>query len=382
MHMSLPPPQQSVRKSLKACIRHFTWSWHTLVMGTGVVSTLVNRFYWGLGSDATKVLTLLLFFLNLLCFVLVCAATLARYILFPEIWPAMLRHPTQSMFIGGFPMGAATLINIALVAHQSYGFSPRSGFLYALWGFWWLDALVSVAIAVGMLGVMIMRQHHSLGQLTALWILPVVPCIVASSTGGLLASALPSQSHVSLTTAVSMILLLISLSLSMMMLTALLLRLIIHGPPDTAFILSSFVPLGPMGQGGFSFLVTAQNLIQRDIHLGPFISASAVSSVAFSAAWLLWSMGLVWLCVGLLLITSSVRRKRVPFSLGFWGMCFPSGVFTLLTVELGNVLESRTIHYLGAIFSSTLRVWVMGILGGENSAGGVEDDDVRFSLRN
>lgn len=33
-----------------------------------------------------------------------------------QVWGLMLNHPAQSLFIGCFPMGAATLINGALVS--------------------------------------------------------------------------------------------------------------------------------------------------------------------------------------------------------------------------------------------------------------------------
>ena len=41
----------------------------------------------------------------------------------PQIWSMMIRHPAQSLFIGCFPMGAATLINSALVSHYLYALS-------------------------------------------------------------------------------------------------------------------------------------------------------------------------------------------------------------------------------------------------------------------
>jgi hypothetical protein len=37
-----------------------------------------------------------------------------------------------------------------------------------------------------------------------------------------------------------------------MIFTIYLLRLIVHGPPDISLILSAFLILGPLGQGGFS----------------------------------------------------------------------------------------------------------------------------------
>lgn len=326
-------------------------------MGTGAVSALASRFHFGQGSEAIQAVTLLFFFLNLCFFILICGATVARYWLFPELWSAMLRHPTQSLFIGAFPMGAATLINIALVTHQSYSFGGP-GFLYALWAFWWLDSAVSLLTAVGMIYVMMSKHQHSLSQMSALWLLPFVTLIVASSTGGLLGAALSAHpTYVALTTAVSFIMLLMGLSLAIMLITVYLMRLAIHGPLDANLILSSFIILGPLGQGGFSMLVNARNL--SHIHLGTALSAEAVQAVCFCAAWALWSMGLIWLCIAFASIYTVFRRQRVPFSVAYWGTIFPNGVFALLTVELGTVLESPVLNFLGAIFSVlVLLLWM------------------------
>ncbi|KAJ7671597.1 voltage-dependent anion channel [Mycena polygramma] len=340
---------ERTRKSLKCCIRHFTWSWHTIVMGTGAVASLVSHFHFGQGSEAIKILTLLFFFLNLFLFVVICVATVARYYIFPELWSAMLQHPTQSLFIGAFPMGAATLINVALTINQSYSFAGP-GFVYALWAFWWLDCAVSLFTAVGMIFVMMTRQQHSLGQMSALWLLPVVTLIVASTTGGLLATALAHQpTYASLTTTVSFTILIIGLSLAFMIITVYLMRLVVYGPLDSSLILSSFIIIGPLGQGGFSMLVNAQNLA-RTIPLGAPLSPAAIEAVCFCAAWGMWSVGLIWLCIALCSI-GSVRRQRLPFTVAYWGTIFPNGVFALLTVQLGVVLDSPVLHYLGAIFS-------------------------------
>ncbi|KAJ7249005.1 voltage-dependent anion channel [Mycena rebaudengoi] len=347
----------SNRRSLKNCIRHFTWSWHTVVMGTGSVSTLISLFHFGENSETIKILTLLFFFLNLCLFISICGATMLRYYMFPELWPAMLQHPAQSLIIGAFPMGAATLINTALAINQRYSFSG-TGFLFSLWAFWWLDSAVSIFTAFGMLYVMMTRQQHTLGQMSALWLLPVVPLIVASSTGGLLAAALQLHPvYSSITTAVSFTMLVMGLSTAFIIITVYLMRLLIHGPLDPDSILSSFLILGPLGQGGYSMLVNSRNLV--DLQISAPFSAEAIQSVCFCAAWILWPMGLAWLILALCSVYSVLHKQRVPFSVGYWGTIFPNGVFALLTVELGSVLGSPVLNYLGAIFSvAVFLLWV------------------------
>lgn len=95
-------------------------------MGTGATSALIHNFPYGHGSPLIRIFTLIIFFLNLVLFVLISAATAARYALFPDVWSKMLRHPAQSLFIGAAPMGVTTLINIALVSDTTI--STRSRF--------------------------------------------------------------------------------------------------------------------------------------------------------------------------------------------------------------------------------------------------------------
>jgi len=219
-----------------------------------------------------------------------------------------------------------------------------------LWAFWWLNCAVCLVTAVGMIFVMMIKQQHSLGQMSALWLLPLVTLIVVSSTGGALATALAHQpTCTSLTSAVSFSLLLIGLSLALMIITVYLMRLVVYGPVDASLIFSSFIILGPLGQAGVSMLVNAQNLTR--IPLPATLSPVAIQTMCFCAAWALWSVALMWLCIALCSVGSVLRRQSVPFSIAYWGTIFPNGVVALLTVELGDVLESPILNYLGAIFS-------------------------------
>lgn len=92
----------------------------------------------------------------------------------------------------------------------------------------------------------IVRQEHSLSKMTAVWLLPVVTLVVASSTGGLIAKALRPHSitFALLTTTFSFVMVLIGLSLALMIITIYLLRLITYGTPDVTSILSAFIVLG------------------------------------------------------------------------------------------------------------------------------------------
>jgi len=89
-------------------------------MGTGIVSILLHNLpyngawlYW---------LSVAIFALNVILFILFTIISAVRYVLWPEIWTAMVRHPAQSLFLGTFPMGLATIINmIVFVCVPAWG---------------------------------------------------------------------------------------------------------------------------------------------------------------------------------------------------------------------------------------------------------------------
>jgi len=201
--------------------------------------------------------------------------------------------------------------------------------------------------------------------MAAVWLIPVITLVVASSTGGLLSAALRSQSTTLalLTTGVSFTMVIIGLSLAMMMTTVYLARLIVYGPPDANSILSAFVVLGPLGQGGYSLLVNGANLAALfPVHnTGEFpmslMTGQLLYSFCFCMSYILWSMGICWACIAVLSTLSVLKQSGTPkFGLAYWGLIFPNGVYALLSVQLGTVLDSGFFRVFGAIWSCRLSV--------------------------
>lgn len=196
--------------------------------------------------------------------------------------------------------------------------------------------------------------------MAAVWLLPVVTLVVASSTGGLLSAALhPHSSTLALlTTSVSFSMVIIGLSLALMMITVYLARLIVYGPPDANLVLSAFVVLGPLGQGGYSLLLNGANLAalfptytSSEFPLSS-VTGQFIYSFCFCASYILWSMGICWICIALLSIFSVLRQSGTPgFGLAYWGLVFPNGVYALLSVQLGTVLDSGFFRVFGALWS-------------------------------
>lgn len=94
-----------------------------------------------------------------------------------------------------------------------------------------------------------------LSSMTAVWLLPIVSPIVAAASGALVAEALVeiSPEHALWTVITSYVMWGIGVPLAMMVTTIYLQRLTLHKLPPKAVIVSVFLPLGPLGQGGYGY---------------------------------------------------------------------------------------------------------------------------------
>ena len=134
------PSRMSLNHGWRRIVRNFTPSWFSVIMGTGIVSGLLHNLPYH--ARWLDYLSYVVFALNVGMFVLFALISLLRYTLYPEIWTAMIKHPAQSLFIGTFPMGLATIVNmVVFVCVPAWG-----GNTWKLaWGLWWIDVVFAVA---------------------------------------------------------------------------------------------------------------------------------------------------------------------------------------------------------------------------------------------
>lgn len=99
-------------------------------------------------------------------------------------------------------------------------------------------------------------QNHitSLDRITALQLLPIAATIVAAGAGAEVAGILPNQQHALGTLLVSFVLWGMGTPLAIMVLVIYYQRLAVHKLPPREMIVSCFLPLGPLGFGGFGYV--------------------------------------------------------------------------------------------------------------------------------
>jgi tellurite resistance protein TehA-like permease len=91
-----------------------------------------------------------------------------------------------------------------------------------------------------------------LSDMTPLWLLPVLPAVICSTTGGIIAPVLADAQHQLWTLIISYVLWGMSFPLAVLLLVVYFYRLIVFDMLDKEVIVSVFLPVGPFGLGGFS----------------------------------------------------------------------------------------------------------------------------------
>ncbi|MEO6679079.1 MAG: TDT family transporter [Pseudomonas sp.] len=346
-------PLNQLPRPLEA-IRQFTPNWFAATMGTGVLALALAQLPVAIPGLHAIAEGLWLF--NIFLFVLFTGLYAARWVLFFDEARRIFGHSTVSMFFGTIPMGLATIINGFLV----FGL-PRwgDGVIPVAEVLWWLDVAMSLACGVLIPYMMFTRQEHSIDQMTAVWLLPVVAAEVAAASGGLLAPHL-AEAHSQLVVLVtSYVLWAFSLPVAFSILTILLLRMALHKLPHENMAASSWLALGPIGTGALGMLLLGADAPAIFAANGLPGIGDIAAGLGLVAGITLWGFGLWWMLIAVL-ITVRYLRAGIPFNLGWWGFTFPLGVYSLATLKLASTLNLTFFSVFGCILVALLAVmWLI-----------------------
>lgn len=323
----------SALSSPKEAIRQFTPNWFAATMGTGILSLSLAQFPWPV--PGLRLVAQGLWMFNILLFSVFAIMYLARWVMYFGEAKRIFGHSTVSMFFGTIPMGMATIINGLLV------------FGLPLWGadvipvaqvLWWLDVAMALLCGVCIPYMMFTRQKHSIDQMTAVWLLPVVAAEVAAVSGGLLVPHI-ADAHTQLGIIItSYVLWAYSVPVALSILTILLLRMVLHKLPHESMAASSWLALGPIGTGSLGMLViggAAQGVFAA---AGMPEIGHIAQGIGFVVGIIFWGCGLWWMLLATL-ITIRYFREGIPFNLGWWGFTFPLGVYTVATLKLSVMID-------------------------------------------
>ncbi|WP_454867824.1 TDT family transporter [Pseudomonas farris] len=338
----------------REAIRQFTPNWFAATMGTGVLALALAQL--PVSNPGLHAFAEGLWLFNIVLFVVFTAMYAARWVMFFDEARRIFGHSTVSMFFGTIPMGLATIINGFLL----FGL-PRwgDGVIHLAEILWWLDVAMSLACGVLIPYMMFTRQEHSIDQMTAVWLLPVVAAEVAAASGGLLAPHLADAHSQLVVLVTSYVLWAFSLPVAFSILTILLLRMALHKLPHENMAASSWLALGPIGTGALGMLLLGADAPAIFTTNGLPGIGEIAAGLGLVAGITLWGFGLWWMLIALL-ITVRYLRAGIPFNLGWWGFTFPLGVYSLATLKLASTLSLTFFSVFGCVLVAMLAVmWLL-----------------------
>ena len=343
--MQKPFTQLGQRQNL---IRQFTPNWFTVSMGTGVVALIVSEFpmlkafTWQLGTG--------LWYFNILLFVLFSVLYGLRWAFYPHEAKQIFQHPSMSLFLGTIPMALATILNGFLKYGQPIYGDTAVQIAQTLW---YTDVVLALLVAWVVPFAMYRHQEHALQQMTAVWLLPIVACEVAASSGGLLLGHLAADTHAIAILLGSYVLWGVSVLPAFAILTILMLRLVLHKLPEKELAVSSWLALGPIGTAALALLVLGHQAPMLMASLGLAQLGQLFQQAGILASLILLGFGLWWLGIAVL-TTLHHAKQDLPCNLGWWGLTFPLGVYTLAILTLAQQLNLAFLYAVGYAFAAIL----------------------------
>ena len=329
-------------------IRQFTPNWFTVSMGTGVVALIVSEFpmlkalTWQLGTG--------LWYFNILLFVLFSVLYGLRWAFYPHEAKQIFQHPSMSLFLGTIPMALATILNGFLKYGQPIYGDTAVQIAQTLW---YADVVLALLVAWAVPFAMYRHQEHALQQMTAVWLLPIVACEVAASSGGLLLGHLAADTHAVAILLGCYVLWGVSVLPAFAILTILMLRLVLHKLPEKEWAISSWLALGPIGTAALALLVLGHQAPMLMASLGLAQLGQLFQQAGILASLILLGFGLWWLGIAVL-TTLHHAKQDLPFNLGWWGLTFPLGVYTLAILTLAQQLNLAFLYAVGYAFAAIL----------------------------
>jgi C4-dicarboxylate transporter/malic acid transport protein len=311
---------------------NITPNWFASIMGTGIVATAAASLplqFAGLRDAATVVWAIAAILL-----VLLVAATVVHWILFPGVARGHLRNPVMAQFYGAPPMafltvGAGTL----LLGQVVIGLNAAVAIDEVLWT---IGTVLGLATAVSVPYLLFTRYEVADDSAFGGWLMPIVPPMVSASTGALLLPYVPAgQGRLDLLLGCYAMFGL-SLIASLVVIVQLWSRLTRHSIGAAAAVPTLWIVLGPLGQS-----ITAANLLGGNAHLA--VGAELANALElFGVVYGVPTLGFAMLWAALATaITVRTARRKLPFSLTWWSFTFPIG--TCVTGMSGLALHTGSI---------------------------------------
>ncbi|KAJ2356800.1 Plasma membrane sulfite pump involved in sulfite metabolism [Coemansia erecta] len=339
-------------------VRGFSPAWFTASMGTGMTSMLLYGFPYE--WSPLKYIAMGIALLNLLMFVTFLVLFLWRLVQYRDFFHILL-HPQMSMPLGAVPMAFTTVIASMVTILTPYDVAWMPMLALVLWC---INIVFAVLSFLAIPFLVTTHQKHAFEKVNATLLLPVVPTVVASSAGAIVASVHSGTTAVAVVLT-SYVLWAMGVGISLMLITFYIVRLVLYKLPPPETIASAFIPLGPLGQSSYAIQLLGVEALRLFPEALPQMAylGEVLHSMGFFIGLLIWALAIWWFTHAIYSVLYTRFHGPVPFNLGWWALIFPTGTFVSSSNELWTLTEFTLFRVLASIITVGIAVlWIVVII--------------------
>ncbi len=320
-------------------VEKFSPSWFASVMGTGVLA--LTTFLFSKYYNFLTPLSFLLFYFNMLLFIVLFIPWILRWILFTKKAMADLNDPIQTNF---YPTIAIALLILSADILIIGSNKDMSFFV------WFLGAVLTIFFGLFIPYLMFKSKEVQIHHINPAWYIPPAGLVVIPIAGSFF---IPMFSGLA-----QQIIILINVFglgagffLYLTLLAVCVYRFILHEPLPNVLAPTLWISLGPIGAS----IVSLINLSNNVSFLQP-------KSVFFTLGFFTWGFGLWWFLLVIAMTLHYIRRLKLPYALSWWAFIFPLGAFVSSSISLSKALNISLIHTIGfLLYLLLLSLWSITI---------------------
>jgi len=135
----------------------------------------------------------------------------------------------------------------------------------------------------------------------------------------------------------------------------------VHQPLQREVIVSLLLPIGPLGLSGFALIVLGKVARHNFPITGVIPSAANAGEIFYlvgmTVSLILWGFAVIWFIIAIIMTETAYP---FPFNMGWWGFVFPVGVFTLLTITIGEEFDFKFFKILSCVLTGAcVLMWLI-----------------------
>lgn len=324
-------------------------------MGTGALSVvsyaLAER---DVAPAVTLPVAIGVFWIAVAMGVVVIAAALLRWVVYPRNAAADLVHPVKGGMSATLP-GAILVLAVA-VGRVGALLLPESAVRSMVLVMAVIGGVLALIFGWAFLSGVFAAGATQLGQITGAWFIPPVVAIIVPTAVAPFIGVDRSQASLDIDLlGISWVMLGIGAALFLAITAVLVVRSAIASPPPAGLAPTLTIGLGPAGLIGLDLLLMARATERMGLMGSDAVGLAAMVGGMF------WGFGAWWMVTAVIVLLRAY--ERVPFTLAWWGFTFPLAAWTIAGLQISEAVGSWALFVISVCGAVLLAiVWLVTIV--------------------